>query len=425
MIPRRLFFVAAMLIVVGEVFSSASRAQSPPPAALSQADLEEMLAPIALYPDALLANFLAASVYQDDLKKADAYLKSGGKADNLKAQGIEDPVISIAKVPDAMKMIIDNMEWAEAIGQAYIVQSQDVMAAVQSLRKKAQDNGALKSGQQQTVVTSGDTIIIEQPSPEVVYVPSYDPVVVYQPGYSSSDMFWSNMVSFGTGVAVGAIWANNIDCDWDGGGIGWGHNDVDIDIDREINTGDININRNETNINNVKNKVNSGNRVGNQGTKWQPNSTKVDTNKVKANAQNGSMSKYRGASDANNRSTPKMPGREAGAAPMKSRQPANRANSGGGRTPPLGGVDRSRTPQAPQVDRGQTRAPDRSNNSAARSKPKVPETPKARQSPSGSGFKPDRNAGSYSNRGNASRGGGGRPPAARGGGGGGRGGGRR
>lgn len=423
MIPRYHFIVAVMLIIVGGMFFSKSHAQSPPPAALSRADLEEMLAPIALYPDTLLANFLAASVYQDDLKKADAYLKSGGKADNLKAQGIEDPVIAIAKVPDAMKMIIDNAEWAEAIGQAYIVQSQDVMAAVQSLRKKAQDNGALKSGQQQTVVTSGDTIIIEQPSPEVVYVPSYDPVVVYQPGYSSSDMFWSNAISFGTGVAVGAIWANNMDCDWHGGCVGWGHGD--IDIDREVNIGEINIDRSQNNINNVKNNVNSGNRVGNQGTKWQPNNTKVDTNKVKANAQNGSMSKYRGASDPANRSTPKMPGREAGAAPMKAREPANRATAGGaGRTPSAGTANRS-TPKTPQVDRGQTRAPDRSTNSAARAKPKVPETPKARQSSSGSGFKPDRNAGSYSNRGSASRGGGGRPPASRGGGGGGRGGGRR
>ena len=146
-----------------------------PAALLSQADLEEMLGPIALYPDTLLANVLAAAVYPDELVAAHTYIKGGGAPATIDQQPWEAPVQSIAKVPEALNFLVDNIEWTTAIGEAYIAQSQDVMAAVQSLRAKAKAGGALQTSEQMAVVESGSNIIIEPSQPDVIYVPQYDP----------------------------------------------------------------------------------------------------------------------------------------------------------------------------------------------------------------------------------------------------------
>ena len=178
---------------------------------LSQADLEEMLGPIALYPDSLLANVLAASVYPDEVAQA---AKQGPSGDVSK---FEPPVQAVAKVPDVLSMLGDNLDWTTAIGQAYLAQPWDVTAAIQSLRDKAQANGALQSNDQQTVVQDGSTVVIESAEPDVVYVPQYNPQVVYaSPSYGWGTVA-AGAITFGAGIAVGAA-LDNIDCDWHGGG---------------------------------------------------------------------------------------------------------------------------------------------------------------------------------------------------------------
>lgn len=235
-----------------------------PTGTLTAQELDQLLGPIALYPDALLANVLAASVYPDEVKEAAGYVKGGGDKKLIDSRAWEAPVKAIAKVPDVARMMGEYMDWTVALGQAYLTQAQDVMAAVQRLRQKAQANGALKTTDQQKVVVEGGAVYIESPDPEVVYVPYYQPSVVYVD--DPYDDWAAGVIGFGAGVVVGAIWAD-LDCDWHHGCIGWGHGDVDIDINRgDINIGEIN----------AGNRVNhySQNRVGKEGGAWTPNRAK-------------------------------------------------------------------------------------------------------------------------------------------------------
>lgn len=210
------------------------------PSGLSKPQIEALVAPIALYPDALLAQVLMASTYPLEVVQAARWAKANpkvtGKAleDAMQQQPWDPSVKSLTAVPQVLAMMNDKLDWTQQLGDAFLGQREDVMKAVQELRAKAKAAGTLSSSPQQTVTstTSGSTtyIVIEQASPEVVYVPVYNPTVVYgawaypaypptywyPPGYVASNLLW-----FGVGVAVGsAIW----------GGCNWGHYDVDIDI---------------------------------------------------------------------------------------------------------------------------------------------------------------------------------------------------
>src|SRR6202008_3156260 len=166
-----------------------------------------------------------------------------------------DPSIqAMAALPDVVKRLADDIQWTTDLGNAFLAQQNDVMDAVQRMRKKAQDNGNLKSTEQQKVETkvieNKSVIVVEQANPQVVYVPSYDPVVgwgypVYPyppiyyppPGYYAAGL----AISFGVGVAMGAFWSGG----W-GWGCGWGGNNVYIN-----------------NNNNFVSNVGGGNRVAN------------------------------------------------------------------------------------------------------------------------------------------------------------------
>ncbi|MBL8746373.1 MAG: DUF3300 domain-containing protein [Phycisphaerae bacterium] len=258
------------------------RKPDPPPSAsagaavpggdrLTPSELEELLGPIALYPDTLLANVLAASVYPDEVAEAAAAVKSGASASQIDSKGWEAPVKAVAKVPDAMKMLGEYPDWTTALGQAYLVQAKDVMDVVQTLRRKATDNGALQSTPQQVVKTEPDVIYIESSDPEVIYVPSYEPSVVYVD--DDDDAWTAGVIGFGLGVTTGLI-LSDLDCDWHGGCVGWGggYGDVDIDIDR----GDINVGG-DVNIGNRVDHRGQGNRprAGQEGNAWRPNQNKA------------------------------------------------------------------------------------------------------------------------------------------------------
>jgi hypothetical protein len=232
---------------------------------------------------------------------------AGTDAAKIDAQSWEAPVKAVAKVPDAIKMMGQYGDWTRAVGQAYIIQSQDVMTAIQSLRARAQANGALKTSEQQTVTSEGDTIIIQPAQPEVIYVPTYSPSVVYAPPPSSGDAVAAGVIGFGVGVAVGAIIANNCDCDWHGGCVCWGggHGDVDIDVNRNVN---INNNFNNTNISNTN--------VGREGARWEPNQSKAST-RAGSGYDRATLNSYKGVGEGSRQAS--IPNRQANAAPIASR----------------------------------------------------------------------------------------------------------
>src|SRR5690349_12617896 len=234
--------------------------------------LDSLVAPIALYPDAMLAQTLAASTYPLEVMQLDQWmdknknLKDKALADAVAKQPWDPSVQSMAALPDVVKRLCDDIQWTTDLGNAFLAQQSDVMDAVQRMRKKAQDTGNLKSTEQlkveTKVVESKQTIIVQQASPEVVYVPSYNPTVVYgapaypyppiaypPPGYYAAGM----AISFGVGVAMGAMWGGG----W-GYGCGWGGNN------------NITVNRNNTYVNNY-NRQNVSNRVGGANGSWQHN----------------------------------------------------------------------------------------------------------------------------------------------------------
>ena len=159
----------------------------------TKAKLEQLVAPIALYPDALLSQVLMASTYPLEVVEADRWVKANsnltGKAlDDALAQKSWDPsVISLCQTPQLLDRMSKNLDWTQDLGNAFLAQESDVMATVQTLRTEAYKSGNLKSTPQQKVVQESQVIIIQPANPQIVYVPYYDPMVVYGPywGYPS------------------------------------------------------------------------------------------------------------------------------------------------------------------------------------------------------------------------------------------------
>lgn len=204
---------------------------------LNQAQLASVVAPIALYPDPLVAQILMASTYPLEVAEAYNWQKSNqqlkGSALNaaLKQQTWDASVKSLVSFPAVLGMMGSQLSWTQQLGNAVLAQQKEVMNAIQDLRKKAQASGALKSTPEQTVSTQGSgansTVVIQPANPQVVYVPTYNPTVVYggwpypayppvsyyPPGYVAG----TAMLSFGVGMAVGAaLWGG---CHWGSGSI--------------------------------------------------------------------------------------------------------------------------------------------------------------------------------------------------------------
>src|SRR5262249_51284036 len=209
---------------------------------LKSADqLDSLLAPIALYPDPLLAQVLAASTYPLEVVQAQRWLKANPKltGESLTKEAAKQPwdpsVQALVAFPQALKLLDDNIQWTTDLGNAFLDQQSDVMDAVQRMRKKAKDSGNLKTTKEQKVETKtveSKTIIEVQPSnPQVIYVPTYQPTVVYgappvyayppvvyPPPPSTGAIVATAAVSFGVGVMMGAFWSGCCH----GGGYGWG-----------------------------------------------------------------------------------------------------------------------------------------------------------------------------------------------------------
>jgi hypothetical protein len=251
----------------GQASSAQEQAPKIPPD-----QLDSLVAPIALYPDPMLAQTLAASTYPLELIQLQQWLaKNPGLKDNALAEAVAkqpwDPSIqALAALPEVVKRLADDIQWTADLGNAFLAQQGDVMDAVQRMRKKAQDTGNLKSTEQQKVETkvieNKTVIVVEQANPQVVYVPSYDPVVVYGPPvypyppiyYPPAGYYAAGIaISFGVGVMMGAFWSGG----W-GWGCGWGGNNT-ININNNNN-----FNRNSNIGGGNRNNIGGGNRPSNQ-----------------------------------------------------------------------------------------------------------------------------------------------------------------
>lgn len=327
----------------GSVAQQTGSVEEPAPK-IPNDQLDSLVAPIALYPDPLLAQVLAASTYPLEIVQLQQWLaknkdlKDKALADAVQKQPWDPSIQSMAALPDVVKRLADDIGWATDLGNAVLAQQGDVMDAVQRMRAKAKDKGNLKSTEQMQVETktveSKEVIVIQQSKPDVVYVPSYDPVVVYgappypyppvaypPPGYYAGGL----ALSFGVGMMVGAAMGGGWCCNsgWGGGG----NNNINI-----------NNNNNFVNNSNRQNISNSGNRTGNRtgsGNSWQHNA------------------QHRGGAPYSNKATASKYGGTARGDSASSRQAnarQNQAQRGGGQQ--AGTMDRGGRQQGGSMDRG-------------------------------------------------------------------------
>jgi hypothetical protein len=270
-------------------------------------ELEQIVAPIALYPDSLLSQIFMASTYPLEIvqaarwQKENPQVKGDAIAKALEKQTWDASVKSLVAFPDVLTMMNEKIDWTQKLGDAFLGQQKEVMDAVQRLRAKAKESGNLKSSKEQKVktepapagATTTEIIIIESPSPEVIYVPTYNPTVVYgawpypayppyyyyPPHYAPGAAFFS----FSMGVVVGgAIWGN---CNW-------GHSDIDINVNNYNNFNRNEFNRNE--INNGKWKHNPEHR---QGVGYRDQATQQRYGRGSSDQSVRSREEYRGRAE--------------------------------------------------------------------------------------------------------------------------------
>ena len=339
-VAHKCMAILCCVLLAPGVAVQASQSQAPAAAAgstqqeaanLPPDQIDSLVAPIALYPDPLLAQVLAASTYPLELVQLQQWLaknktlKDKALADAVQKQPWDPSVQAMAALPDVVKRLVDDIQWTDELGNAFLAQQNDVMESVQRMRAKAQEKGNLKSNEQMKVETkvveSKQVIVVEQSNPQVVYVPSYDPVVVYgapaypyppiyypPPGYYAAGM----AISFGVGLAMGAAWGGGwgYNCGWGGGG-----------------NNNININTNNNFVNNSnRQNVGNGNRPSQQpnrgggGNSWQHNPQHRGgapySNRDTANKYGGTS---RGASVSD---------RQANARQQQSRQQGGRQQAG-------------------------------------------------------------------------------------------------
>lgn len=241
---------------------------------LSKEELAQLLAPIALYPDELVAQILMASTYPLEVVEADRWAKSHKQSagdvltKQLEKETWDPSVKSLVNFPTVLSAMSEKLDVTAKIGDAFLAQQKDVMDTIQGLRKRAYDAGNLKTTKEQKVVVEKETIIIQPASPQVVYVPTYSPTVVYgvwaYPAYPPYYYYpppppYSPAFTFAAGVAVGAAWGYAWgNCNWHGGS-------VNYNVNQNIN---INNNINRSNYQNQVNHYNKG--QGGQG-QWQHN----------------------------------------------------------------------------------------------------------------------------------------------------------
>nr|WP_086909241.1 DUF3300 domain-containing protein [Paraburkholderia hospita] len=278
-----------MPLAAGFVAPTDAVAQTP--AKVSNQQLDSLTAPIALYPDALLAQVLMAATFPQDVTAAAAWSKANSQYkgdDAVKAVASEpwDPSVqSLVAFPQVLATMASKPDWVTQLGNAFLAQPDDVMDSVQRLRKQAQSAGNLKTSEQQKVIVEQSTIQIVPANPQVVYVPTYNPTVVYgawpypayppvyvppPPGYAIATGFMTGL-AFGAGVAV----ANSL---W--GGFNWNNHDVNINVNRYNNI-------------NVNNRITSNTSTANWNRNESINRNNANFNRNNANLNSSNLAAQR------------------------------------------------------------------------------------------------------------------------------------
>jgi hypothetical protein len=174
----------------------------------TMAGLEELVAPVALYPDPLLAQILPAVTFGDQIDEAYRFVSRYGVTQAIDSQEWDVSVKAVAHYPEVLAMLDRKPQWAAALGQAYLNQQDDLMTAAQNLRAQAVADGSLVSTPQQQVITEEQMVSIIPAQPQIIYVPVYNPQIVYVQG----PLYGTSFVTFSAGYAIG-VWLNR-DCDW-------------------------------------------------------------------------------------------------------------------------------------------------------------------------------------------------------------------
>ena len=197
------------ILFFGAILAQVVISGSSPVYAFSDQEIDNLTAPIALYPDPLLAVMLPASTYPAEIADANDWLKRGGTASVIEGQNWDESVKAIAYYPDVLSMMAGNLDWVADLGDAFLNQPEDVTRSIQRLRWQAKNEGNLESNDNQQVVIDGEDIEIIPAQPEVMYVPQYDAAEVYEDSWEPGE---PPFITFGFGMAIGS-WLS-MDFDW-------------------------------------------------------------------------------------------------------------------------------------------------------------------------------------------------------------------
>src|SRR5262245_47144883 len=216
-----LLIVVAMIAAAGNVRAYGDDLNDEPPVVppevssdqppLSADELDELLSPVALYPDPLLAQILPAATEPQDIAAAHAWITAGNDPDNIDDQDWDPSVLALGRFPTVLKMLADYPDWTEDLSYAFATQQEDVMDSIQRLRAQAQEAGSLISTPEHEVVADDDGIQIVPANPEVIFVPVYDPQIVFVQQPPNVVVVQPRIV-FGPPVRTG-VWLTN-DFNW-------------------------------------------------------------------------------------------------------------------------------------------------------------------------------------------------------------------
>ena len=254
---------AALLLsawmVLGALSPTLAAQSEPAPAPIvseSPEQLQQLVAPVALYPDELVAEVLATATYPSQVVEADRWLQAnaGLKGENL-ARAVDqqpwDPSVkALTQFPSVLANMDKNLSWTSSLGEAYVNQPQQIMDAVQAMRQRAQQSGNLKSTPQQKVKSEGQTIVIEPAQPDVVYVPEYDPWLAYGavvpiwPGWYPYPGLFLAGPGFGFGLGFDIGFFGGFGWGWNHWGFDWHHHDMMFDHHSYVSHSNTFVNRN-------------------------------------------------------------------------------------------------------------------------------------------------------------------------------------
>ena len=244
---KTLSTIIFIILLFGTFLTQAMGADSSPVYVFSGQELDELLAPIALYPDPLLAVILPASTYPEEINNADTWLKKGGTVSGIDGQSWDESVKAIAYYPDILDMMAGDLDWTADLGDAFLNQQEDVTRSIQRLRWQAKDIGNLESNDNQQVIIDGENIAIIPAQPEYMYVPQYDVSVVYEDSWAQGS---PPFITYGFGLAIGG-WLC-MDFDWRSHHViyhGWNRPGWVNNARPYIHVPNVNVNRSRSSIN--------------------------------------------------------------------------------------------------------------------------------------------------------------------------------